>query len=412
MNTTPEFVSPAKLLSTGSFLSALMAGIATFPAVCGAQDAAKTYTLFTGANISVGQNGELHPVRDVSGGSWVVSVNGQPVLVSAGNGQVSLKVTAAAKLTEVSAAVSNLKSEPVYTFQNDPSVRLTQSLNASATLNVGYHVAVNQATAISNGTIAASQMGVNGAKPGGSTPAGADDPIGKALANAQLSLDAASTSAGSDLFYKPARGEAGDFDALDVSFDVSAAKQIDEPYVVVISRFHERGASEGSFRNLIYAKALAPIGPSAQKVKFEQAGFPPGYELLGLEIHLYDRGYEVATNVAPNREAMTRDEAFDYARAKYLAAHRGETLPATPLMGALPDDLRSRIAQGKYGETIYVRVSKDGMPDAAFADAACSRKIEDPYVAAIVRGIRFKPALAQGAPVDGIAPLNLSKMRI
>jgi hypothetical protein len=412
MKTTLRTHPPAKAIAAGFLFPALVAGTAFFSASAHAQDAAKTYTLFTGADISVGQNGELHPVRDVSGGSWIIGVNGQQVIVSAANGPLSMKVTPSLKLTDVSATIANLTNDRAYTFQNDPSVRLTRSLSESATLNVGYHVAVNQAIAVSNGTIAASQMGINGAKPGGSTPAGVDDPVAKALANAQLSLDTASSSVGSDLFFRPTGGDSESFDALEVSFDVSAERRIEEPYVVAITRFHERGTGAGSFRNLVYAKALDPVSSQAQRVAFEQAGFPPGYELLGLEIHLYDRGYEVATNVAPNRVALTGDEAFDFAKAKYLGAHKNETLPATPLMGKLPGDLRKRVADGKYGETIFVRVSRDGRADEAFADPACSRRIEDPYLESIVRAIRFKPALAQGSPVDGVASLNLSRLRI
>jgi len=80
------------------------------------------------------------------------------------------------------------------------------------------------------------------------------------------------------------------------------------------------------------------------------------------------------------------------------------------VMGELPADLASHIASGKYPETVYVRVSKDGLADDAFADIACSRKIEDAYLESVVRSIRFKPALADGKPVEGVAALNLSRL--
>jgi hypothetical protein len=163
---------------------------------------------------------------------------------------------------------------------------------------------------------------------------------------------------------------------------------------------------------MVYAKPLEPIGSQAAHVKFEQAGFPPGYKLVGFEIHLYNRGVEVATSVAPKRKMLTSDEAFDYVKSKYLAAHKADTLPPSPVMGRLPDDLASRIAEGKYGTAFYVRVSKGGVADGAFSDAACTARIDDPYLDSVVSGIRFKPALLQGNPVEGVAMLNLTQLRI
>jgi len=148
------------------------------------------------------------------------------------------------------------------------------------------------------------------------------------------------------------------------------------------------------------------------KVQFQQAGFPLGYILDGFEIHLYDRGREVATNVAAQRQVLTSDQAFDYVRTNYVGAHKGETLPAQAVMGNLPADLPAHLAAGEYRQPFYVRVSKDGLAQAAFADAACVTRIEDAYLESVVRNIRFKPALAGGEPVDGVATLNLSKLRL
>jgi hypothetical protein len=182
--------------------------------------------------------------------------------------------------------------------------------------------------------------------------------------------------------------------------------------MVMVTRFHERGAPEGSSRNLVFAKPLDPIGTKVTHVKIEQAGLPPGYELKGFELHLYDNGIEVATNVAPKREVLTSDQAFAYVKAKYIAAHKGETLAAQPAMvGKMPSDLTEELATGKYNDTVYVRVSKEGLADDTFADAACLKKIDDPYLKSVVDNIRFKPALAQGEPVEGVASLNLSHLR-
>jgi hypothetical protein len=79
-------------------------------------------------------------------------------------------------------------------------------------------------------------------------------------------------------------------------------------------------------------------------------------------------------------------------------------------MGRPPADLPERLAQGLVAKTLYVKVSKDGTATEAFLDPACSRRAEDPYVVSLIRDIRFKPALENGVPVDGVATLTLDRL--
>jgi antitoxin (DNA-binding transcriptional repressor) of toxin-antitoxin stability system len=387
----------------------LACGLATAGAQ--SQDDSKPYTLFLGANIFVGQGGDVHPVRDVNGSSWVVGVNGQEVVVSAAGGPISMKIVPVQKLTETSASISDLKAERAYTFANDPSVKLTRGMSQSATVDASQHSAVNQATALSNSAISTGQTSNSVATSSQGRPVAGVDATQQALNAAQANLSATSNDA--DIFLRDANSESGDFDALDASFEISSQRRLGEPYIVVITRFHERGAAEGAVRDLVYAKALEAIDAKPAKVKFEQAGFPLGYELRGFEIHLYDRGVEIATNVAAKREVLSCDQAFDFVKAAYLGAHKSDTLGAVPaIVGKMPADLQEKLAAGMYGATIYVRVSKEGAAGSAFADAACSKAITDPYLDTVLRSIYFKPALAQGKPVEGVSSLNLSRLKI
>ena len=414
MKESPGLHSLSKSIAVRFLLPAVSAGCVMMAATADAHDAEKTYTLFMGENISVIQAGVLRPVRDVSGGSWVVGVNGQPVLVSSKDGPINMKMLPSLKLTDVSATISKLKSDRAYTFANDPSVKLTRSMNQAANLNAGAHAAANQATAVQMNAIANVTTGFNsGAANSAAGSAAHSSAVQSTLSSGQSSTDAANNSPGSDLFFREANKESGDFDALDVSFEIAAGRPLNEPFIVVITKFHEIAAPAGTSRNLVYAKALDPIDGNATSVKFEQAGFPPGYQLQDVEIHLYNRGNEVATNVAPKRVSYTADEAFNYIKTTYVETHAGQTLPAFPVMiGKLPADLPGRLAAGKYAEKFFVKVSKDGMANESFVDDACSKKIEDPYLESIVRSVRFEPALAQGKPVEGTAPLNLTQLRM
>jgi hypothetical protein len=383
-------------------LTALALLGAMMPATAGAQSPQREYTLFQGANISVDLGKTLYPVRDVNGSSWVVVVDGKETVVSGKNAPVNLKIAPMLKLTEQAATVSGFKREPSYTFANDPSVKMTRAFSAAADVNAGYQAAAAQASAINPTMINTSSAGGKGS--GGNNDPLAQDTAGDAAASAAAGADASVSFS--------AKQDEGGYDAMTIEFEVSSPKPLDDPYIVTMTRFHPPGTEPGVVQSLVFAKALEPIGAKPSKVHFSEEGFPINYQVTEFQLHLYNNGVEVATNVSENRERMSPEQAFGYVKKAYLEAHKSATMHAVPVMGELPSDLQVRLEQGKYEETFYVRVSADGLADAAYADAACTKRIDDPYLDSVVRTIRFKPALEDGRPVEGISPVNLSHLRI
>jgi len=407
---------PKRRSSAGSAAARVLftaAALAAIPAYADTPDAAKTHTLFMGADISVGTDRDLYPVTDVHGSSWVVDANGRSKLISAKEGPINIKITPSLKLTEVSATVEGFKSERGYTFENDPASRQARGLTQAADLNAGYQVAVNQAAAVSAGAVAASSMAIN--KLGANAqyaPPGASATANGILNSTAQALEASMNAPGSDLFYKDDRGNPTGFDALDVSFQISSERLLSNPYVVTVTRFHPKDGAPGLVQNLVYSKALNPIDAHVQNVHLLEGGFPLNFEPLDTQIHLYNRGEEVATSVSSRRVPLTREEAFEYVKMEYVGAHKGDTLPPAPAMGKLPADLPRLLADGKYRDTYYVKVSREGLADGLFLDPSCTKRAEDPYLQSVAKSIRFKPALEKGKPVDGIAPLKLGQLTI
>ncbi len=383
-------------------LCAALICAAMLPATAGAQTTQKTYTLYLGANISVNLDKSIYPVRDVDGSAWVVDINGQKKVISAKQGPINLKIVPSLKLSEVSATIAGFKKEGAYTFANDPSVRLTQGLGKAATVNASYQAASNQASAIDPSFI--NTGGTSGTTPSGGTSAA----HGESTSAAAAASASSGANASTDLMAR--QPDNSGYDAMSVEFEISSAKPLQDPYIVTMARFHPPGSEPGTVQSLVFAKALDPIGATPTQVKFSEEGFPINYELVDFQLHLYDGGTEIATNIAEKREAMTFDQAFDYVKTVYLESHKGETMHAVPVMGDVPAALASHLEQGKYPEIVYVRVSKDGLADTVFADSACEKKIEDSYLLSVVKDIRFKPALAQGTPVEGVASLKLSQL--
>jgi hypothetical protein len=376
----------------------------------------KTHMLFMGADIAVTLGGELYPVRDVVGASWVLLIGGQEKLISTKESSTNIKITPNLKLSEGSASVTELHRLQSYSFANDPSVitttRMTSSGMNTALLEGVALDAAHYADTLGNKALGGAQVLALGDKQFGAAAYLHDmgtyeDPV-KWAQRMERNAVANTRSEAEGLGPATSRG----LDALSVDFAISSTKPLYNPYVVTITRFHPKGAKPGVVQNHIYAEALNPIGPQPLRVHLEEEGFPFDYEVVDFQMHIYNRGVEVATSMSANRVDLTRDEAFMYVVLEYVNAHRGATLPPVPAMGHLPSALPTRLAAGDYASPFYVKVSRDGLGDESFADAACTRRLEDPFLESVVKELRFKPALANGNPVPGVAQVDLGKLQI
>jgi hypothetical protein len=432
MNIAFQIRPPTRSIAVRLLLTATIIGSATIPAAADAQKdkpvvmdklvvaETKTHTLFMGADIAVNLGKDLYPVRGVVRSSWIIDVNGEEKVVSARQAPLNLKVTPSLKLTDVFATIVNYKKERAYSFKNDPSVRLSRGLTEAASMNADLMAVASNAQHIAD-TINNKALG------GVGQFATADDSSGLSSLTAhraaegnaalegttvsQLNANAYSGQVG-NAYELGGRTEETGLDAMDVEFEISSARPLQKPYAVTMTRFHPKGTKPGTVQNLVYARELEPIGAHPTDVHFVESGFPYDFELVDFQLHVYNNGEEVATTVSSRRVELTRDEAFEYVKIEYIGAHKRDTLPPSPAMGVLPADLPRRLAEGDFKEKIFVRVSKDGLADEPFVDATCSTRIEDPYLQKVVRSLRFKPALAQGNPVDGITSLDLRQLKI
>jgi hypothetical protein len=346
----------------------------------------KTHTLFMGADIAINLDRDTYGVQDVFGSNWVVEINGHRKEISAKQAPMNLKITPTLKLTEASATIVGYRKVPAYSYENDPSVRLTKGITKSASMsadlsavaeNAQYRVDVMESRNMdamsvlagsddqfsANALMATAKYDGAATHPGkGLAPSGAvdltyTDTSGKHFAgtdamavNLPLAENASRTAANQTTNGSEAVGHIATMglDAMDVEFDIRSAKPLNDPYVVTMARFHPAGAKPGIVQNLVYAESLHPIDEHLSHVHFVEPGFPFNYELIDFQLHIYDRGEEIATNIAANRVELTREEAFEYVKMEYIGAHLKDTLPPSPAMGKLPGDLHALLAAGAY----------------------------------------------------------------
>jgi len=418
MNTNSRRTRIARAMGLPFLAAAAALSLSAGAARAGVESAAqgpKDYTLFLGTDLALTTKEGTFPVWDVSEGSWVVKANGAPVVVGTKDGPTQIRMKTGMRLTAASATIANLKKEPEFTPENDPYTKFTRATNQAAAEYAQSQFASNFGAALISHYDAAtgesvdpSGMAISGGAQAAGNPAAAAA-FGEA-AGWQNSANVAGGASPGQLTATGSNPDVEAYDALDVTFDVSSPKQLSRPYVVIICTYHVRGAPADAVHDWIHARPLNVVDSNPQHVHFLAGGFPPGYELRSFELHLYNFGSEVATNVSPKRVEYTMDEAFDFYRSQYLSSHKNATLPAVPAMGRPPADLPGRLAQGLVAKTLYVRVSRDGTASEAFLDEACTQRDDDPYVGSLIRDIRFKPALEKGEPVEGVAKLMLDRL--
>jgi hypothetical protein len=409
----------------------------------------KPLTLFMGTDISVSHDKKFFKIADVSGTSFVIDVEGEKSLVPmSGGSEHHLKIEPSLKLTAVSATVTGFTCERAYTPGRDPvmqrqmkSMQVSAALGDSSSLAEGQFISsmnggftpgfgppqgmsAGEGRQISNAADSAYQTavanGVTGQALGGLAAA-----AGRAAADAS-NLERAEAAMNShqmvDMQFNSAVAGGADgrrhadvdlakeqFDAVAVDFEISSETPLKEPFVVLIVRYREKEDDPRTARNMVYARALNEIGTTPKKIRILKGGLPPGYTLEKYQIHLYNSGQEIASDVAPQRLPMSRDDAFTYMTIEYLGAHKGETLKAVPAMGMLDKTARPTLTASQLNGVYFVKVSEEGLPLEAFADEACSKPVEA-VVGAVVDGVRFYPALKNGKPVEGVARLVLSEL--
>ena len=368
----------------------------------------KSYTLFQGADISVEYNRQLHRVQSIVDGAFVIQVNGQPVKVSANWAKVNLQVKPVLKLSGTSATVSAYKGERAFTLGNDPTVRFERALAWSA-LQFSDAIAVrNTREAGFHRGDAAKAAGGGGGGRSGSSPSELN--LNQLMAESK-SVEGLSGAGFSGYNSSAALNDTSAFDAMEFTFDITTAQRLSDPFVVFVGEFRQADAPEGKVAQWIYAQPIEPITAEQQRVHILRGGFPLGFEMNQVQMHLYNRGKEIPTTVSPRRLTMNRNEAFSYALSEYFGSHQEATSPAIPFMGRLKKEAKAQLTPEQLDRSYFVKVTKEGRPSSAFLNSDYSHPVDE-TIAALIANTRYYPALEKGQPINGVAEMKFSQLAL
>lgn len=377
--------------------------------------AAATHVLFMGADLAVDKDRVFHPVEEVTATSLVIKPGGQPVKLPLAQ-TANIRVTEALRLADTNVGLGDFKFERTYSAEADPTAQLART----AAMAAGDTAVVDLAVAAERN---ASMMmaGPSAAVAGAGNPedaAMAGRSLAQARANqasAEMNLNRTLANSSSQVYDVGAQASkllaAEPFDAIRVSFTVTAETALTQPYYGIIAQLRDPGSKPGQVRKWVYLKSFGPLAAGeTQQVTVFQSGLPPGYLLEDCEVHVYDGRQELSTTLSRRRVALSDEEALTYRVIEYIGENKGRTLPAALTTKSLPPAVGAALSPAQRETTCYVRVTKDGQVTAAFGDADGKKPLQDATLAAAVATLQFNPALAAGKPVESIAPVKVGSL--
>ena len=393
-----------RLLPVVVSLTTVLAGAADSKPAGAAEP--KTHTLFMGADISVEYNKAMYRVESVVEGAVVIRIDGKEIKVPADWTKTKLKVDRTLKLTGTSASVQNLQGERAYSPGKDPWENYQKGL-VQAEANHA-EMASTQRT-FQDQRLAMEHQNQPAADPGDAARLARymDGLVADEKGSSYAAFGQAANRQRTGLEIKGQES----FDAMSITFEISTEQTLSDPYVVVMGQFQDKNDKPDTVANWFYARPLDPITSEVRKIRLLKTGFPPGFEARDFQVHLYNRGTEIATDVAPKRVTLTREEAHTYALIEYLGGNKSKSTTAKPFMGKLTKEARAQLSPEQLTQPYYVKVNRDGKPVAAFLDTDCSRPVDE-KVGSLVASVRFYPALEKGKAVEGMAELKFNQLNL
>lgn len=377
---------------------------------------AKPYVLFMGADLAVQRDKKFHRVEDVVGSDFKIKIGKKEFFVPTRNRATGLKVSHSLKLTGAAVQLDGLQGGPAYTPANDPARKMIAASGSAGGASAMQDLAQGrvmqlQAEVAHATTVAEAYPGIPEAREALEKFQGyLDEAERKASVLGQSHMWDSQNNPGAQADKMQGEFAEGNHDAMEVSFKISSPVVLDDPHMVVLFKFQDPMAKPGEEGLLIHAESLEPIGPKPKYIRIRQGGLPQGFKYLDSEVHIFNRGEEVATNASSKRVELTREEAQQYLVIEHLTANKGATVPAAAVPGTLSPDRLKALSLDQMNRTYYAKVGPDGTVLGLYADESCHLLIDDATTFAAVNAAFFKPALVKGRPVEGVARVRLGEI--
>lgn len=187
--------------------------------------------------------------------------------------------------------------------------------------------------------------------------------------------------------------------ALKISATVASPVTITDAYLAFITRI---SSPDEGFTDHVFFHHVGKLGTEPREIEFYQEGFPEGFHLKTIDIHIFKNGREIVSNVSPKQLSLNRAELHEYVALERVSMDRGKTVPAEPIWTLAPPALLGSSDPHDFDFPVVVEVDDMGRVTGWDAKIVLPSTVET-----VLKDLVFKPALNAGEPVASQAEVSL-----
>lgn len=368
----------------------------------------KDYHFFVGVRLEIPHEGELYPVSGMLGDSLLIA-DGDEVIRKSIHNLGEFRYHKEAKLTNNLVYIDNLKCEEGYSMAADPEIQAAR-VNIALANVAGDRLDRSVASEMNLANVAAELDDIRARANRG------DMGAGFSLPQVERRLDMAQSEAASTL-QSSMLNEAtlndnrvmSKKDVLNVSFDVSSMKDIDDPYLLLIASLKSRKNAKPE-HTWFHFRPLGDIRRhQIERISFSASSFPDGMMVHDYELFVFSGPVEIPSNLSPKRVAMTRENAQKFMNYQYINQNFDKTLEPSLIEGTLSRRILDFDEKPLLDLEIRIQVDPQGEVTGFHYSTPTPTPVRLDSLLDALRSAMYYPALENGEAVEGELVFNLRK---
>lgn len=391
-------ITPRLLLTGISFLLALSAVAEVKPRVVHSrQEATRDHHLFVGADLFVYRDGEMKHVKKMRGDSVLIENPDPDYLPLSRTRGLTYQMN-----TKVSATIAQIDSlEAHKTYAPNMEAMLEQA-KLQIFLSQQADIMAAEQNALQSEINEASALAQSGETDEIRTEASVlEGNLMGEMSDLQSTMGNFSDIAEATQLEPEGFGDqAGQEDAVEVTFKVSSDREISDAYVFVVVRI----LGDTGYEELSFHEHIGRVTTKPRLVSVMQPGFEPGFDIKETRVYLYSNGEEIPTNTSDKHYGLTKEEAHEFLLLSHMGDNRRQSIPAKPAWELAPPALIAAKDRGSLAYTVRVELDAQGR----LVEIKKDNQIVPDHVLELVQQLTFLPALQNGEPVPSSLTVNLA----
>lgn len=203
-------------------------------------------------------------------------------------------------------------------------------------------------------------------------------------------------------------GTGGTFDAFALKFEISTPTKVSDAHGVLRLFVRDPATSQVLAPHIKFFR-LPDLGPEPRRITVTQTGLPPGFTVESYSVHVFVGDQELPTTLSQNQIAVSAGEAHQFLILQHMQNHRADSVPVSIIPELVPPRLRRLVRADQRTVSIDFTVGPDGCVKKLAPTPGIPTEL-GPELEAMLRRVRFLPALQRGRAVEGLGTFALGEL--